>query len=229
MTILLSDGIGASGGLFAILGQATVTITGNADVTLSTAQIEVASLMVTSDGASTGLRRVQAPVTEQGVFFLVKNNTTEAGHFPIAFGGTSGALVTIPWGASALCYCADGANYVCLGLTSSAQSTWTTVAAGATITVQAGQSPSYYSIDASAAQVTFNLPAVPIDGQEVIFTISSATTNANVKIVAGVGTAVWNPGNPGNFSGAGGPVGLGGQGTTFKIKFQAATSKWIQA
>lgn len=115
MAILLSDSIGASGGLFPILGSASPRIVGNADLTLSTAQIEVVGLKVTSDGTSTGIRKVIVPVLEQGVFFIVENATTEASHFAINFGAASGSTVTIPWNTTAFIYCPDGANFVQIG------------------------------------------------------------------------------------------------------------------
>lgn len=106
---------------------------------------------------------------------------------------------------------------------------WVAVPAGATQTVAVQNSPQYFEVDASAAQVTLDFPASPIDGQEVTITISSSATAADVLLVAGAGTKMADPGTPGTFSSSGGTVGLGGQGSTFKIKFQAATSKWIQA
>lgn len=107
--------------------------------------------------------------------------------------------------------------------------TWTAVSAGATQAVAAQNATQFFEIDASAAQVTFDFPANPVNGQEVVLKISSATTAADVLLVAGGATEMEDPGTPGTFSAPGGTVGLGGQGSVFRVKYQAAKTRWVQS
>lgn len=109
--IPLSGSIGPNGP-FAILGFSLPIITGNADHVLTVSEYSSTSLKVTSDGTSTAIRSVIAPLAP-GMLFLVENLTSEG--FAITVKGASGAAVTIPSGATLLVACPDGANYVAPG------------------------------------------------------------------------------------------------------------------
>jgi len=222
--INLSGSIG-SGGAFPILGKANVQIVGNVNLVLLLAQYSNFFLQVTSDGTSTGILTVVLPLIE-GEIFAIENNTSEG--FAINTKAASGNGPSIPSGATAIVIC-DGTNYLLLGLSTSGATPWKNVAAGATVAVPSQQSPLKYAIDASAAQVSMDLPVTPIDGQTVLFKITSNATVAPVLLVAGGTTTIENPGNPGNFSAAGGTVAMAGQGQLFGVTYQATGTRWIQS
>src|ERR1700744_3827915 len=96
--IQLSGSVG-SGGAFAILGEADVEITGNADLVLNLAQYSNYYINVTSDNTSTGIRNVIAPLNK-GTTFIIKNATSEG--FAIILKGPSGVGVSIPSGGVVL-------------------------------------------------------------------------------------------------------------------------------
>lgn len=104
---------------------------------------------------------------------------------------------------------------------------WIDVPAGATVAVPAQNADLYYAIDASAAQVTMDLPATPVVGQTVIFKIKGAAAAA-VKLTAGAGTSIEDPTTPGTQSAVAGTVGMSVQGLLWGVKFDHNTSSWIQ-
>jgi hypothetical protein len=105
--IPLSGSVGA-GGSFPILGNALAHIVGDADITLNAAQYTNQYIRVTSDGASSGVRKVIAPLF-QGLTFIVSNETTE-GH-AITFTGATGTGVLVQPGTSVQVV-TDGSNYI---------------------------------------------------------------------------------------------------------------------
>jgi hypothetical protein len=106
--IILSGSIGCSGA--PILGNADIAIAGNVDHTLSVAESTNLFLRVTSDGTSTGIRKVIAPAVK-GTTYEVQNATSEG--FAISVIAASGTGATIATGSSAICFF-DGPNYVLL-------------------------------------------------------------------------------------------------------------------
>ena len=109
--IPLTGSIGPSGP-FAILGFSLPVITGNADHVLTEPEYSSTSLKVTSDGTSTGIKNVIAPLA-QGMIFVVENATSEG--FAIVLKGASGLGVTIPPNVTALVTSPDGVNFVAVG------------------------------------------------------------------------------------------------------------------
>ena len=107
---------------------------------------------------------------------------------------------------------------------------WVAVPVGSSISVPPQTATLFYAIDSTGAQTTFDLPASgsAIDGQTVIFKLVGASVANPVLLTAGAGTTVENPGNAGNFSATAGTVSIAQQGAIFGIKYQAASTRWIQ-
>ena len=218
-SILLSGSVGA-GGSFAILGFVNVTITGNADLTLSAPQQANYFVKVASDGASLAVRQVIAPLNE-GNTYVVENATSEG--FAITFIGSSGTGVSIPPGAMALVV-TDGTNYfgTLLGASATVFGTWTAdVLPGASpYTPLAGQI--MIAVNTSTGPVTVKTPANPYDGQP--FCVKPTAASATPITVTATSGTIENPSNAGNF-GASGLV--PGQGSGAWWKWRASDSKWI--
>lgn len=105
---------------------------------------------------------------------------------------------------------------------------WTATAAGATVAVPSQANPIFYQIDPTGAQVTFDLPVSPQDGQTVVFKLAGASVAAPVLLVAGAGTTVENPANAGVQSATAGTVAIAQQGAIYGIKYRLATTQWWQ-
>jgi hypothetical protein len=103
--ITIAGSIGCSGA--AILGEANIEITGNADHTMSVAESTNLYIRVTSDGTSTGIRKIICPAVE-GTAYLVDNQTSEG--FAITVIAASGTGATVASLSSALCFF-DSTNY----------------------------------------------------------------------------------------------------------------------
>jgi hypothetical protein len=157
--IQLSGSIGA-GGSFAILGEADCEITGNADLTLNLAQYSSYFLRITSDGASTAVRNVIAPLNK-GTTFIVLNETSESPALDIVIKGSTGSGVTIPPN-TAVIVGTDGVNYFQPG---TAVGTVGNISYGGSLTYNAVSSDKLIVIDSSGwtnqAALQINLPAEP--------------------------------------------------------------------
>lgn len=223
--ILLSGSIG-SGGAFAILGFANINITANTDHVITVpAESSNLFLKVTSDGTSTGIRKVVAPLFE-GEMFIVKNATTEG--FDIEIVGTSGTGVFVPPGQTMICNC-DGANYNC-PLSASSGGAWDpTVANHANTPYQAKAQYENVAFDSSIGAVTIISPlapdgvSLPIDGQEFAVQSQVASATPCAVIAAGGGVTIQSPSD----LSFGSPVGVSGQALGSRWKFRAVDRKWI--
>ncbi len=76
----------------------------------------------------------------------------------------------------------------------------------------------------SAAKIT--LPAAPIDGDVVAIHNLGASVSSPTLVMAQGGSALENPGNPGNFSAINGTVALTGQGQCVWWQYQLARVQW---
>lgn len=92
----------------AIAGVESITML-NANYTLSNlngVSDEARNMVIVAGGTNSAIYQIIAPLVPK--VYLVVNNT--AGGFAITFGGSSGSIVSIPNGYSALVYC-NGSNF----------------------------------------------------------------------------------------------------------------------
>jgi hypothetical protein len=104
--ISLSGYVSGGGGTLPILGVGSPEITGNANLTLTLAQADPFELLITSDGASTAMRKVIVPLIA-GKTWLIHNGTSDG--YPIQVIGATGTGVIVANGAAAV-LATDGTN-----------------------------------------------------------------------------------------------------------------------
>jgi hypothetical protein len=105
------------------------------------------------------------------------------------------------------------------------------VAAAGSATLSGGATTTFYRVDSTGATAaTINIPGsgTAVDGQTAVISLTGATAAAGVTITPGAGANMADPNNPGQFTGAATAATIRTVGAIFGLKYQTATTTWVQ-